>query len=134
MREEFNTVANKQAILSGIGEIIYSIKLEQYNKFLESSTALVIKFKNRKGLKVRDEGQSCCEARYMVCDDDLERFKDATLLDIYLQSAPTKVDEYGDSHEIDFLVVKTSKGTLKVSNHNDHNGYYSGFDIRITEI
>lgn len=32
-------------------------------------------------------------------------------------------------HEVQFLHVKTSKGSFAVSNHNEHNGYYGGFNV-----
>lgn len=79
--------------------------------------------------KLRDGGQSCCESRYMVCDDNLAAHVDAELRNIEVRDAPDQVDEYGESHEIQFLVVTTSHGQFTCSNHNEHNGYYGGFLI-----
>lgn len=78
-----------------------------------------------------DAGQSCCEHRYMTTDDELETFKDAKLVGIdrvYVEDET----EYGDPHEQVFVKVETTKGTITCVTHNQHNGYYGGFDIRST--
>ena len=36
-----------------------------------------------------------------------------------------------DCHEVQFLEVKTSKGSFTMSSHNEHNGYYGGFSIEV---
>jgi hypothetical protein len=81
-------------------------------------------------MQLFDAGQSCCEHRYMRTDDDLKSFIGAELVDAEISNAPDQVDEYGETHEIQFLRVKTSKGLITISNHNEHNGYYGGFAIR----
>jgi hypothetical protein len=81
-------------------------------------------------LRVFDDGQSCCEARYMVTDDDLDSFAGATLLDLSVEDGPGVEDEWGEAHEMQFLHVKTSKGSFTMSNHNEHNGYYGGFYLK----
>lgn len=81
-----------------------------------------------------DEGQQCCETRFMSCDDDLPYFSGA----VYLGSEINDVAGPGGpgsgeiDHDIAFLVIHTSKGDFTVQNHNDHNGYYGGFDIEAT--
>jgi len=94
---------------------------------LESET-LRIEVEGGLWVSFTDDGQSCCESRYMVCDDDLPSFVGSTLLDASLDSADLAEAEYGD-HEIQFLRVKTSTGMISVANHNEHNGYYGGFYI-----
>lgn len=79
-------------------------------------------------LLLEDEGQSCCEHRYMVCDDKLDAFIGAKLLDATIENAPKKEGD-DDVHEVQFLHVKTTKGSFTISNHNVHNGYYGGFGI-----
>jgi hypothetical protein len=80
-------------------------------------------------LSLADQGQSCCELRYMRTDDNLEYYFGAELLDIHIVDA---ADAPGDpDHEIQFLVVVTSKGTFSCSNHNEHNGYYGGFSVQV---
>jgi hypothetical protein len=79
-------------------------------------------------LQLWDDGQSCCESRYMSCDDDLSLFIGDTLLDFELKNAPDLQTEY-DTHEVQFLDVITSKSRFQIANHNVHNGYYGGFGI-----
>lgn len=81
-----------------------------------------------------DDGQSCCERRYMVCDDDLASFAGATLMDGEVASAPDDDGGNDDAHEVQFLRVHTDKGVIVCSNHNEHNGYYGGFAIRARKL
>jgi hypothetical protein len=94
-----------------------------------------LRFTFKDGSKIRlwDDGQSCCEHRYMTTDDDLKHYVGGTIRDVELADAPDREDEYGECHEVQFLRVKTTKGTLVVESHNEHNGYYGGFYIRIDE-
>jgi len=81
-------------------------------------------------LTLFDDGQSCCESRYMTTDDELSEFIGATLENIELADGPDIEEEY-DTHEVQFLRVKTNNGDFTISNHNEHNGYYGGFWIVI---
>lgn len=85
-------------------------------------------FENGYKMKLFDDGQSCCESRYMRTDDDLEYYIGATLLDAETKDAPSITGEYGD-HDVQFLVVTTDRGAFTMSSHNEHNGYYAGFVI-----
>lgn len=76
-----------------------------------------------------DGGGYCDETRWMVCDDDLEYIHGATLCGIELLDAPSVPNDEGDTHEVQFLRVFTSMGNVTVETHNEHNGYYGGFDI-----
>ena len=78
-------------------------------------------------MRLADEGQSCCENRYMSTDDDLSDFIGGTLLDAEIKAAPDETDEWGQVHEVQFLEVRTSKGSFTMASHNEHNGYYGGF-------
>jgi len=80
-------------------------------------------------LTIQDRGQSCCEKRYMTCDDDLAGFVGAEFLGAHVAAAPNAPGEY-EEHEIEFLVIRTSSGDINIANHNEHNGYYGGFDVR----
>lgn len=82
--------------------------------------------------KLYDDGQSCCESRYMRTDDKLEEYVGAELLSGQTVSGPDAPAEY-DSHETEFLEIITSKGTFKMCSHVEHNGYYGGFAIRAVE-
>ena len=86
------------------------------------------------GVKVSiwDNGQSCCEHRYMRTDDDLGWLKGKKLEAITTKEAHSGSGEY-DTHEIVFLEIMTNEGEITFSNHNVHNGYYGGFGLTITE-
>lgn len=84
-------------------------------------------------MRLRDEGQSCCENRYMRTDDNLLDFAGSTLLGAEVADAPSASGEYWDEHEVQFLRVSTSSGVLVCSSHNEHNGCYGGFRIRASE-
>ena len=111
-----------EAIKQSLGKNITVLELVDDN--------LVLTFEDSSKLKIWDDGQSCCEDRYMRTDDNLSDYVGGQLLDIELRNAPNIVqeDEY-EVHEVRFLAVKTSKGQFVMSNHNEHNGYYSGFNI-----
>jgi hypothetical protein len=111
--------------MKSLGKIIDSVRLGE-------DDALHFEFLDCDTLKISDDGQSCCERRYMTTDDNLQDYVGATFLGIELKEAPDIEDEYGE-HEVLFLEIKTSKGCFTMATHNEHNGYYSGFSIRMTE-
>ena len=78
-------------------------------------------------LLISDEGQSCCEHRYMHTDDDLSEFVDAPLVKVDVAHGPEEKTEWEGMKESEFLNVTTGKGTFTVVNYNEHNGYYGGF-------
>ena len=118
-------------ILGGNEETVNTVK-SSLNKTIEKvwldeeTDRLNFKFTDGTGMYLFDDGQSCCEHRYMVTADDLTEYADAKLLDVELKDAPDQEDEYG-THEVQFLDVKTDKGVFQMANHNEHNGYYGGF-------
>ena len=80
--------------------------------------------------KFYDDGQSCCESRYMRTDDTLSDFVGATFTGAEVKDAPSvKDDDYGE-HEVQFLEIQTDRGVFTMASHNEHNGYYGGFLIR----
>lgn len=111
---------------ASMGKIITEMKLDEST----NPQSFIIKFEDGSSIKLTDEGQSCCEQRYMSIDgDDLSYFAGATLTGIDLKDAPNQEEEY----EVQFLEIQTSKGVATVSSHNEHNGYYGGFCIRISK-
>jgi len=94
-----------------------------------ASDKLIFTFADGSMIKLWDDGQSCCEKRYMHTDDDLPYYIGSRLLDIEIRDAPDVPDEY-DYHEVQFLLVTTSKGVFTMVTHNEHNGWYGGFSIR----
>jgi hypothetical protein len=76
-----------------------------------------------------DDGQSCCEHRYMHTDDDIKYYTGSKLLSAETR-AGGEVEGDCDVKESEFLIVTTDKGSFTVVNYNEHNGYYGGFSIR----
>jgi len=126
-------------MLSGNGSSVEALK-NSLNKeitkvWLGEDDALHFRFAEGPGLRVADEGQSCCEHRYMVCDDDLSSFVGSKITGMELVDGPdAAVDDerYGCS-EVQFLNVSTTSGVFTVASHNEHNGYYGGFWIQCSE-
>jgi hypothetical protein len=91
--------------------------------------SLVITFSDESVLTLRDDGRSCCESRYLTCDDNLGDFVGSVLMNIDVLAGGYTQEEYGDVHEIEFLVITTNIGRFTVEAHNEHNGYYGGLYI-----
>lgn len=85
-----------------------------------------------KEIEIWDDGQSCCESRYMTCDDDLKSLLGHKITRIETKAGPNTDAEY-DVHEQVFVEVGTDKNFITIANHNEHNGYYGGFGLTITE-
>lgn len=107
-----------------IGKTIKTVALDEEGGFVR------LDFDDGTSLTVADEGQSCCEHRYMRTDDDLQFFSGTKLTGLEIKDAPNEQDEYGD-HEVQFLEVQTDKGVFTMASHNEHNGYYGGFWITL---
>jgi hypothetical protein len=110
---------NIDVFLQAIDKQISSLKIEDNELYFE----FIDGFK----FKIYDDGQSCCEERFMRTDDDLDYYIGSKLMGGELKN--TSTDEYGEVHEIQFLEIITDKGSFTVSNHNIHNGYYGGFAL-----
>lgn len=95
--------------------------------------ALIFAFADGSKIKIYDDGQSCCENRYMRTDDELQYFVGSVFIGAELVDAPDQEDEYG-VHEVQFLKVSTSKGVFTMQTHNEHNGYYGGFLVRCAVV
>jgi hypothetical protein len=94
---------------------------------------LSLKLDGGKTIEIWDNGQSCCENRYMRTDDDLSSLVGNTLVRIEAKDGPDIGDNDYDVHEQVFVEVGTDKGFITIANHNEHNGYYGGFGLTITE-
>lgn len=84
-------------------------------------------------IEIWDNGQSCCESRYITTDDQVSSLVGGALARIETRYGPSIGAEYGDEHEQVFVEVGTDKGFITVVNHNEHNGYYGGFGLTVTE-
>lgn len=101
--------------------------------FDKAEDAFRITFEDGVTIAITDQGQSCCEHRYMTCDDDPTSLSGGILKHIKVKKGPDLEDQYGDPHEVAFLEVATDKGFVTFATHNEHNGYYGGFGLTISE-
>lgn len=108
------------ALRASVGKEIATLALD------EEANALRFTFTDGASLTITDQGQSCCESRYMRTDDDLSYHIGATFVGAAVKDAPPIEAEY-ETHEVQFLDITTSRGTFQMANHNEHNGYYGGF-------
>lgn len=125
------------AILYAImrGSPIAEAELERTNEDAEGQS-LYITFADGGLLRVWDDAQSCCEYRYMSTDDDLPSFVGAKLVGFDEAEGPdieqTDEDDCyvgGGEHNTMFVRLHTTAGTITLVTHNQHNGYYGGFDL-----
>ena len=91
---------------------------------------LRLDFKGGGKVKIFDGAWGCCEKRYMSTDDDPKDLVGKTLTSIETKDGPTTGDNSGE-HEIQFLEVRAGSETVTFAMHNEHNGYYGGFDMRV---
>jgi hypothetical protein len=111
---------------SYVGKFIDEVRL--------NSDRLEFSFTDGSRMAVEDDGQSCCEVRYMTCDDDLSYYSGAEYLGYELRDVSDVEDPNGDSHDIQFLAILTNRGEFVLASHNEHNGCYSGFSIQVKAL
>ena len=80
-----------------------------------------------------DNGQSCCESRYMTTDDDVSSLIGGKLIHITAKDGPNGDAFEDECHETMFVEVATDKGFITLVTHNEHNGYYGGFALKVME-
>lgn len=83
-------------------------------------------------IQIWDDAQSCCESRYITCDDDLSKLIGGKLSKIEVREFKEESSEYGDAHEMAFVEVATDECFITICTHNQNNGYYGGFGLTIT--
>jgi hypothetical protein len=93
--------------------------------------SLRLTFEDGTKIAIWDDGQSCCESRYMTTDDDVQSLVGHRLARIEAKDGPSGDADY-DVHETCFVEIGTDDGFVTLTNHNDHNGYYGGFGLTIT--
>ncbi|MFA5135621.1 MAG: hypothetical protein WC505_07610 [Patescibacteria group bacterium] len=120
-----------RCVKAALGKKIKAIALNADGR--STTDCLTVAFTDDTGIKLWDDGQSCCERRYMTCGDDLTAFSGATLMGIEVADGPGTTDKYCQPHDIQFLRVLTSDGVVTVETHNEHNGYYGGFSVKARE-
>lgn len=115
--------SDNEALKKAIGQKISSISIK--------NNVIKINFEVGFGIEIFDNGQSCCEYRYMVVDDkDFDHFVGAEFTGIDIGEYISGSHEYG-YHDSEFLYIRTSIGTFDAVMHDEHNGYYAGFSPRI---
>jgi len=87
-----------------------------------------IHFDDGSTLTIVDNMSLCCETRWIDTDDNLNDILGAKLLGIDLKESGG--DRRGD---IQFVEIRTTEGSVILKNYNEHNGYYSGWDLAILE-
>ena len=125
LRAFFGNTETSETVKAAHGKRITALRLSDE----EENNALHFEMDDGSKFKLYDNGQSCCESRYMRTDDDLAYFVGALFIEARIAEAPNAPDEYGGEHEVQFLIVSTSKGEFTCQSHNEHNGYYGGFAI-----
>lgn len=92
---------------------------------------LSLSFSDGSKIGVWDNGQSCCESRYMSTDDDVKSLVGHKLVRIEGKPGADQEGDY-EEHETCFVEVATDDGFITIVNHNKHNGYYGGFGLTVT--
>jgi hypothetical protein len=91
-----------------------------------------ITFTGGSQIVISDDGQSCCETRYMTCDDNPADLVGGKLRGIEVKKIDDVQDEY-EQHDVAFLEIATDTDSITFCTHVEHNGYYGGFSLNITE-
>jgi len=118
------------AFAGAVGRTISSLTLGE-------DDALHFVFEDGSKVMLFDDGQGCCENRYMRTDDNLAEFVGSKLLGAAIKKAPSVETgdechdvEFLETHDVEFLEVQTDRGVFTMAIHNEHNGYYGWFSIR----
>jgi hypothetical protein len=111
--------------------MIKQFKDKTITSIVIDNNKLTLSFNDNTSLIFRDDGQDCCEYRYMHTDDDLNYFNNSKLLNAKILEGPTIDSGDDDIKECEFLIITTSKGDFTIQNYNKNNGYYGGFNITV---
>ena len=98
-----------------------------------SDNRLRLTFEDGVKISVFDDGQSCCENRYITTDDAVSSLVGHSLTGISSKDGPETVDEWEGTHETCFVEIATDGGSVTLTTHVEHNGYYGGFGLSIVE-
>lgn len=122
---------SEHAVEEYVGKTIKAARIDYGS--IQEGERLQIDFEDGPNIDIWDNGQSCCESRYMTTDDDIQSLVGGKLLHIVEKAGNDEEDSSGEYHETAFIEVATDKGFITICNHNEHNGYYGGFGLTITE-
>jgi len=97
----------------------------------DAHDALILEFADGRKVSLWDDGQSCCEHRYMTIDDDLSKIVGGTLTRIECKEGRESKDDDYSEHEQVFIEIGTDDCFVTLCTHNEHNGYYGGFGLTL---
>jgi hypothetical protein len=129
--------------MRGIGSILHELgggtknsASKYYGRKIKSAEFsgddMRLTFEDGVNIIISDQGQSCCENRYMTCDDKPSDLVGQELRKIEVKEYKNEDQDY-DCHEIAFLEIGTDQTSITFATHNEHNGYYGGFGLDIRE-
>jgi hypothetical protein len=116
----FGDGETQEAMTKAIGHTISGVKLE--------NDEILVGLNNGSTLRVSDQGQSCCESRYITTDADLPSYVGRRIVGFELRDMPD-VNDSSEHHEVQAFVIRTDEGNIDFVTHVEHNGYYGGFSI-----
>lgn len=119
-----------EAFNACVGKTITALELRDKYEDGEHFDGLYFTFEDGSRMKLSDEGQDCCEFRYMQTDDELPYFVGSKLVGVEVADGPDIGSGEDDAHETAFLRVTTDRGVFTIVTHNENNGYYGGFAVR----
>lgn len=106
----------------------------EVTKAVLADDVLRIDFTDGTHFRLYDDGQSCCESRYMTTDDDPASLVGQTIVSIECRDGGHGgSDDNGEYREEEFVIIQGNKSAITLCTHNDNNGYYGGFDMKIDE-
>ncbi len=85
-------------------------------------------------LQISDDMQICCEYRYITMDDDISDLIGDSLKEIIVKPAEATIPDESigiEIHETMFVEIATNKNSIVFCTHNEHNGYYGGFNLNL---
>lgn len=120
-------ISHEDFVINNKGKVIKDIVFK--------NDSLYLTFEDDTSYRLWDNGQDCCEERYMVLDDgDLDYYKGAIFTGLRFTYADDQEEDHGGVHEKMFMHVGTALGEITFESHNEHNGYYGGLSITIKEV
>ena len=110
------------AVTRSLNKVITDLRID--------SDDLKFTFEDGTVLRLYDGGQSCCEHRYIKCDDKLSDYVGQKLVNVEIKKYDNIGDDGYSEHEVQFVEIQTDKDFLTIVNHNEHTGYYGGFSLQ----
>lgn len=104
-----------------VGKKIKKIEVKENQVLIEFTNGALIAFES-------DE-PDCCAHHYMSTDDIVDEHVDSKLIDAIIKPHKEVKDDGGDTHEMMFFEIVTTKGSIYCVSHNQHNGYYGGVGV-----